>query len=168
MFTVFNYINGVIVSPDSRILVTRRTPSPQVHYVDDFKATFQCAMVDGEEEISCLTEEIDSLFGIAIDSDQYSKTVNVVRVGSVKKEDCTYKIIIYIIKLIKTITLNVSKSCEMRFLPIEVAIKEALHPILVAYNTENENIPNYTSTARRVLQEIEKRGGITECTTISL
>lgn len=166
MFTAFDYINGVIVSPDSQILVVRRAPSNQVHYVDDFKATFQCAMVDGEKEMSCLTEEIDRLFGITVNSDQYLKAISVTRVGSVRKEDCTYKIIIYIIKFIKTITLNVDKNCEMRLLPLRTAVREALHPILMAYDTKNEDMPNYTSTARRVLQEIEKRGGVTKCTTI--
>ena len=162
MPTRISYVNGIVVLPDLRILVIRRIPSNQVHFIDEFRATLQVVVINNEDEKVCLINEMGRLFNVNAKILLNPNLVNIVKFGNVKKNG-TYEIAIYIVNFIKTITLNVDKNYEIRPMFIETTINELLHSVLVAYGDSNKTFPKYTLIAERVLQEINECGGICEC-----
>lgn len=165
-----NHINGVVVLPDSRILAAKRISPKQVHYVDDYKVTFQTPLLGDEDEFQCINTETERFFGIAVFSPIYSDLIKVIRVGYTHKNNynTTDRILIYLLQIIGTITLKTVTNYKLRPLPLKKALDEALHTDLVGYQEKVNIPPKYTNTAKAVLQEISSYGGVNECIKRSL
>lgn len=170
MPVAINHINGVVILPDSRILTIKRISPKQVHYVDDYKVTFQCPLLGDEDESQCINTETERLFGIAVLSPIYLDLVKIIRVGYTHKNSYSIadKILIYLLQITGTITLKTLTNYELRPLPLKKALDEALHADLVGYQNGADAPPKYTNAAKIVLQEINSYGGVNECIEKSL
>lgn len=155
-----SYINGIVILPDSRILTTRKTRSKQTNYIDTYRVTFQCALFEDENETQCLSDEVKKLFGLDIFSSPYSNLVNTIRTGYIHRVNYTFKILVYIIQITDSITLNTNIDYEVRPLAFETAFNESLISASVSYKNNSDPLPEYTHTAEFVLQEIKTCGGI--------
>lgn len=168
MPVAINYINGIVVLPDFRVLMVKKVNSQWIYYIDDYRATFQCPLLGDENELQCVAIEIERLLGIDILSSTYSDLIKVVRVGYVSKNSNSCKILIYILQIVGTVTLKTAAEYKLRPLPFKKAREESLRADLVGYQNKVNPPPKYTNTAICVLEEIENRGGINKCIEKSL
>lgn len=158
-----NYVNGIIILPGFQILTTRYTIIQEPTFIDDYEATFQCAINENEDELLCLVKEIDDALGIDLVCPPISNNIQLLKFGTFPGPYAKSNITLYFLKIIDTVTFKVKKDYELRTLLFEKAFNETLHPLTSGYYNNSGPVPEYTGVAGCVLQRIHSYGGLMKC-----